>query len=92
MSFKLKLDYKPGKLVFPCNCAFLVNKEKVHLKRNDTIISFKVTDWKEVFSVSPTANNSMKKPNCIRNKHKSKYIRMLKNRTILPADLKVNSF
>lgn len=53
MIFKLEINYKPARLVFPYSYAFVADRERVQLKRNDITTSFKMAGWKIVFSASP---------------------------------------
>ena len=60
MSFKLKLNYKPAKLVFSYSCAFVEYGAKVYLKRNDPTSSFKRAAWKRLPPVFPTKKEKRK--------------------------------
>lgn len=67
MIFKLEINYKPARLVFPYSCAFVADREKVPLKRNDITTSFKMADWETLLSASPAKNSIMteKKKKCL---------------------------
>lgn len=60
MSFKLKLNYKPAKLVSSYSCAFVEYRAKVYLKRNDPTSSFKRAAWKRLPPVFPTEKEKRK--------------------------------